>query len=203
MDNDRHKIWHSDRSPLEEQFCVFKIFKVSAIFKMAAKTQHKKWAVKIQHCPMFRIVSRNWKMSTVRHFQNGRHNTAQIQHCPISSKFDMWVDNDVPNRIPTLIMMSQIYSRHSKISNGHHFQNGHHNTAQIQHYPISTTFHMWVDYDIPNRFPTLKNHILLLLLLLLLLFSLFSFSFLSLAHELVHSSSQELLDRVSWNLVEL
>jgi hypothetical protein len=20
-----------------------------------------------------------------------------IQHCPISSKFDMWVDNDVPN----------------------------------------------------------------------------------------------------------
>jgi hypothetical protein len=25
----------SDRSPLEEQFCVFKIFKMSAIFKMA------------------------------------------------------------------------------------------------------------------------------------------------------------------------
>jgi hypothetical protein len=38
---------------------------MSAIFKMAAKTQHKKWGVK-------------------------------IQHCPISSKFDMWVDNDVP-----------------------------------------------------------------------------------------------------------
>jgi hypothetical protein len=32
---------------------------------MAAKTRYKKWAVK-------------------------------IQHCPISSKFDMWVDNDVP-----------------------------------------------------------------------------------------------------------
>jgi uncharacterized protein Usg len=31
------------------------------------------------------------------------------------------------------------------------------NTAQIQHCPISTTFHMWVDYDVPNRFPTLKN----------------------------------------------
>ena len=69
----------------------------------------------------------------------------------------MWVDNDVPNRIPTLIMMSQIYSRHSKISNGHHFQNGHHNTAQIQHYPISTTFHMWVDYDVPNSFLKSKN----------------------------------------------
>jgi hypothetical protein len=38
---------------------------MSAIFKMAAKTWHKKWVVK-------------------------------IQHCPISSKFDMWVDNDVP-----------------------------------------------------------------------------------------------------------
>jgi hypothetical protein len=47
------------------------MFKVSAIFKMAAKTRHKKWAVK-------------------------------IQHCPISSKFYMWVDNDVPNSFPTL-----------------------------------------------------------------------------------------------------
>jgi hypothetical protein len=44
---------------------------MSAIFKMAAKTRHKKWAEK-------------------------------IQHCPISSKFDMWVDNDVPNGFPTL-----------------------------------------------------------------------------------------------------
>jgi hypothetical protein len=35
---------------------------MSAIFKMAAKTRYKKWAVK-------------------------------IQHCPISSKFDMWLDN--------------------------------------------------------------------------------------------------------------
>jgi hypothetical protein len=42
-----------------EQLCRYNIF------KMAAKTRHKKWAVK-------------------------------IQHCPISSKFDMWVDNDVP-----------------------------------------------------------------------------------------------------------
>jgi hypothetical protein len=37
------------------------------------------------------------KFSTGCHFQNGHHNTAKIQHCPISSKFDMWVDNDVPN----------------------------------------------------------------------------------------------------------
>ena len=46
---------------------------------------------------MSRIDSRHWKISTGRHFQNGRHNTAKIQHCPISSKFDMWVDNDFPD----------------------------------------------------------------------------------------------------------
>ena len=37
------------------------------------------------------------------------------------------------------------------------FQNGRHNTAQIQHCPISTTFHMWVDYDVPKWFLTSKN----------------------------------------------
>ena len=42
------------------------------------------------------IDSRHSKISTGRHFQNGRHNIAKNQHCPISSKFDMWVDNDVP-----------------------------------------------------------------------------------------------------------
>jgi hypothetical protein len=31
------------------------------------------------------------------YFQNGHHNIAKIQHCPISSQFDMWVDNDVKN----------------------------------------------------------------------------------------------------------
>ena len=41
---------------------------------------------------MSRIDSQHWKISTARHFQNGRHNTPKIQHCPISSKFDMWVD---------------------------------------------------------------------------------------------------------------
>jgi hypothetical protein len=51
---------------------------------------------------MSRIDSWHWKIYTVRHFQNGHHNTAKIQHCPISSKFDMWVDNDVPNWFPTL-----------------------------------------------------------------------------------------------------
>ena len=40
---------------------------------------------------------------------------------------------------------------------GLHFQNGHHNTAQIQHCLISTTFQMWVDYDVPKWFLTSKN----------------------------------------------
>jgi hypothetical protein len=62
-----------------------------------------------------------------------QHNTAQIQHCPISTPFHMWVDYDVPNWFLT-----------SKIFYGCHFQNGHHNTAQIQHCSTSTTFHMWV-----------------------------------------------------------
>jgi hypothetical protein len=35
------------------------------------------------------MMSRHWKMSTDCHFQNGRHNTAQIQHCPISTTLHM------------------------------------------------------------------------------------------------------------------
>jgi hypothetical protein len=46
-------------------------------------------------------TSRNCSMSGInsggRHFQNGHHNIAKIQHCPISSQFDMWIDNDVLN----------------------------------------------------------------------------------------------------------
>jgi hypothetical protein len=49
------------------------------------------------------------KITNGHHFQNGRHNNAKIQHCPISSKFDMWVDNDVPNLFPM-----------SGINSGHH-----------------------------------------------------------------------------------
>jgi hypothetical protein len=54
-------------------------------------------------------------------------------------------------------MMSLIDSQHWKISTGRHFQNGCHNTAQIQHCPISAPFHMWVDYDVANWFLTSKN----------------------------------------------
>jgi hypothetical protein len=68
---------------------------MSAIFKMAAKTRHKKWAVK-------------------------------IQHCPISSKFYMWVDNDVPLNLcgimATILKMAtgRNFSM-SGINSGHHY----------------------------------------------------------------------------------
>jgi hypothetical protein len=64
------------------------------------------------------VTDRNFsKISTGHHFQNGRHNAAQIPHCLISTS---WID-----------------SRHRKISTGLHFQNGRHNTAKIQHCSIS------------------------------------------------------------------
>ena len=116
------------------------------------------------------MMSRHWKTSSGRHFQNGHHNTAQIQHCPISTPFHMWVDYDVPNwflpsknfyRSP-LSKWPQYHTNSTlsnfndisyvgrfwcpelipdieKISTGHHFQNGRHNTAQIQHCSISTS----------------------------------------------------------------
>ena len=55
------------------------------------------------------------------------------------------------------VMKSRIDSQHWTISTGRHFQNGCHNTAQIQHCPISTPFHMLVDYDVLNWFLTSKN----------------------------------------------
>jgi hypothetical protein len=54
------------------------------------------------------------------------------------------------------MVTARIFSM-SGINSGQHFQNDCHNTAQIQHYPISMTFHMCVDYDVSNLFLTLKN----------------------------------------------
>jgi hypothetical protein len=46
---------------------MFKIFEMSAIFKMAAKTRHKIWAVKIQNCM---ATDRNFSMSGIN---SGHH----------------------------------------------------------------------------------------------------------------------------------
>jgi hypothetical protein len=92
-------------------------------------------------------MSRNdsWhrKFSIGRHFQNGSHNAAQIQHCSISTS---WID-----------------SWHWKISTGLHFQNGHHNTAKIQHCSISkVAFNLFFKPVVCGRFGRLHNrfHIL-------------------------------------------
>jgi hypothetical protein len=54
------------------------------------------------------IDCRHWKISTGRHFQNGCHNTAKIQHCPISSKFDMWVYHYVKLYVSIIIHLEVI-----------------------------------------------------------------------------------------------
>ena len=72
---------------------------------------------------------------------------AKIQHCPISSKFDIWVDNDVPNWFPTLKKFyrspfSKWPPRYRKIS---------------ALYDFNAISYMWVDYDVPNWFLTSKH----------------------------------------------
>jgi hypothetical protein len=82
---------------------------------------------------MSRIDSWHQKISTCHHFQNGRHNTTQIQHCSISTS---WFDY-----------------RHRKISTGLHFQNGRHNTAKIQHCLISkVAFNLFFKPVVSGRF---------------------------------------------------
>jgi hypothetical protein len=90
---------------------------------------------------MSRIESRHWKFSSGRHFQNGRQNTAQIQHCPISTKFHsrLWCPKFIPDIEKFLVVA--IFKM----------------AAKIQHCPMSSKFDIWVDNDVPNWFPTLKN----------------------------------------------
>jgi hypothetical protein len=116
---------------------------------------------------------------------------AKIKHCLISSKFYMWVDNDVPNWFPTLKNVYRLpFSKwppqyctnstlsdfndisyvgrlwcpelipqwHRKISTGRHFQNGSHNTPQIQHCSISkVTFDLFFKPVVSGRFGRLHN----------------------------------------------
>jgi hypothetical protein len=54
--------------------------------------------------------------------------------------------------------MSQIDSRHRKISTGLHFQNGHHNTAKIQHCSISkVAFDLFFKPVVSGQFGRLHN----------------------------------------------
>jgi hypothetical protein len=67
---------------------------VAAILKMAIGRNCSMSGINSVHhyLPTYQIlmISKNVeKITSGRHFQNGRHNTAQIQHCPISSTFHM------------------------------------------------------------------------------------------------------------------
>ena len=75
-----------------------------AIFKMVATIPHKFNIVRFQRhfivgrlcCPEF--IPGIEQFLAVAIFKMA----AKIQHCPISLKFNMWVDNVVPNWFPTL-----------------------------------------------------------------------------------------------------
>jgi hypothetical protein len=140
-----------------------------AIFKMATTKPHKfnivrfqirditiythmKWHWNRTMLNLCGIVTTILKMATGRNFSmtginSGHHYLLTYQILMISDnvEFLRYCGGHFEN------------SRHRKISTGCHFQNGHHKTAQIQHCPISKTFHMWVNYDVPNWFPTSKN----------------------------------------------
>jgi hypothetical protein len=115
-------------------------------------------------------MSRHWKISTCRHFQNGRHNTAKIQHCPISPlAFDVVF---MLSWLLILIIISILFSMYPELKikkckkksstyafyfySPSYYSIHYHNTAKIQHCPISK-FDMWVDNDVPNWFPTSKK----------------------------------------------
>jgi hypothetical protein len=48
-------------------------------------------SLKSDNVEFVRYCGGHFEISTDHHFQNGHCNTAKIQHCPISSKFDMYV----------------------------------------------------------------------------------------------------------------
>jgi hypothetical protein len=134
---------------------------------------------------MSRIDSRHWKISTGCHFQNGHHNTAQIQHCPISTTFHMYVDYDVPNwfltsenfyRLPISKWPPQYCTNSTLFDFNEISYVGRlwcpkfipdiekflavaifKMATKIKYSQISSKFVMWVDNDVANWFPTLKN----------------------------------------------
>jgi hypothetical protein len=107
--------------------------------------------------------SRHWTISTGCYFQNGHHNIAKNQYYPISSQFDMWVDNDVPNWFPTLNnfywcwFFAILWWPFWKWRPVEIFQ-CQESIRDIIMYPhMKWRWDMWVDNDVPNWFPTLNN----------------------------------------------
>jgi hypothetical protein len=89
------------------------------------------------------IDSRHWKISTL---SSHISNFDDIGQCWIFAvlrwPFWKWWPVEIVQCRESIIL--RIESRHSRISTGHHFQNGHHNTAKIQHCPISSIGQCWI-----------------------------------------------------------
>jgi hypothetical protein len=113
---------------------------------------------------MARIDSRHWAISTGHHFQNGRHNVAAILKMATGRNFSMSAINSGHHYLPTnqIFMISGNVEFLPPIFYTVFWQpfwkwqtsrNASHNTAQIQHCPISTTFHvgrLWCPEMIPD-----------------------------------------------------
>jgi hypothetical protein len=98
------------------------------------------------------VVAAIFKMATGRNFSmsgiiSGHHNlpTYEMSLKSDNVEFVQYCGGHFENGDRYFDVRNQFGT---KISTGRHFQNGRHNTAQIQHCPISTTFHIWVDYDV-------------------------------------------------------
>jgi hypothetical protein len=99
---------------------------------------HMKWhwnRIMLNFCG---IVATIFKMATGRNFSMSGINSGHHYLPTISTS---WID-----------------SRHWKISNGLHFQNGHHNTAKIQHCSISkVAFNLFFKPVVSGRFGRLQK----------------------------------------------
>jgi hypothetical protein len=93
---------------------------------------------------MSRIDFGHWKISTGRHFQNDRRKNSTL-----SDAIKIWYVGRwwCPKFIPDIEKFLPVAILKMAVTN----------TAQIPHCPISTPFHMWVDYDVPNWFLTPKH----------------------------------------------
>jgi hypothetical protein len=70
---------------------------VAAILKMATGRNFSMLGINSGHhnLPTYQMRLKSDNVEIVRIV--ARYNTAQFQHCPISTSFDVWVDYDVPN----------------------------------------------------------------------------------------------------------
>jgi hypothetical protein len=150
---------------------------------MMSRIESRHWTISSFVVAILKMaISRNCSISGIN---SGHHylptfQIVKIRHCRISSKFDMWVENDVLNWFPTLknfyrSPLKMVTSRNcsmSGINSGLHYLPTYQivmisdnveflwyilkiatgRTAKIQHCRISSQFDMWVDNDVPNWF---------------------------------------------------